>query len=288
MERDNWTKFISELQIRQIKADIYTNPFMAIDPFGSNEEISLPTIDNQHEFINDSRKLRHMVFKEEQDWSEQFKRLVFEHFDWNCEQPGHEKLEDYLVSMLVGRYILSGEYDAYEKKLHMRLPSSLFPQRNRLLKWFTIVNGIAALICIMLLVYQKRQEVYCVYVEQKNATNLIQTKILNLQKQNTVSKKNEKLYKKILDSVPESFEPLPILSSLAQKLPKYIWIRSYNMTSDKIHLSLTSSKDPGNLMSVLRNEKLYNIENIRKSRRYDGTYYLYLMLASPESSGGDK
>ena len=71
------------------------------------------------------------------------------------------------------------------------------------------------------------------------------------------------------------------MAILAQKLPKTIWIRSYNMHSDKINLSFTCSKDPGNLMSRLRNEKLYNIENIRKSRRHDGTYYLYLMLASP-------
>ena len=282
MKRDNWTKFVSELQIRQLNIDAYINPFMSIDPFASGQDVALPMLDGKHVFLSSVNDLRKMAFAKDMTQDEEQKKQILDSFAWDEDA---SKKEDYLVCMLVAKYVMSGEYDHYEKKLALKLPQSLIPQRNKFLKWCALVNGIAALLCLGMLLYQAREKVYCVYVEQKNAINLVQTQIRNLQKQNAASKKNEKLYKKIQGAVPANLNPLRVMAYLAQKLPKYIWIRSYNMTSDKIHLSLTSSKDPGNLMSKLRNGKLYNIENIRKSRRYDGTYYLYLMLASPETGG---
>ena len=277
IKRDNWRKFVSELQIRGLNIDAYINPFMSIDPFAAGQNVALPMIDNEHVFLSNADGLREISFVEDMKQDEEQKKEIFDCFVWD-EQ---EKLEEYFVCMLVAKYVMSGEYDQYEKKLALSLPQSLIPQRNKLLKLFVWINGIAALLCLAMLLYQAREKVYCVYVEQKNAINLVQTQIRNLQKQNSASKKNEKLYKKINGAVPANLNPLQVMAFLAQKLPKTIWIRSYNMTANKIHLSLTSSKDPGNLMSRLRNEKLYNIENIRKSRRHDGTYYLYLMLASP-------
>jgi len=286
MKRDNWTKFISELQIRQLSVDIYINPFMAIDPFAAGRDVILPTIDDKHIFLNDVHGLRKMGFTQNMTQDEELQKQIFDCFILGNEDFEQEKLKEYFVCMFVAKYVMSGDYDRYEKKLALKLPQSLIPQRNKFLKWCALINGIAALICLLMLLYQKREKVYCIYVEQRNAINLIQTQNRNLQKENSASKKKEKLYKKIQGAVPANLNPLQILAFLAQKLPKTIWIRSYNMTADKIHLSLTSSKDPGNLMSRLRNEKLYNVENIRKSRRHDGTYYLYLMLASPE--GGVK
>ena len=278
MLRDNWTKFISEFQIRQLHIDSFINPFMAVDPFAAGEDVALSTIDDEHVFLSGADGLRKMCFAENIKPNAEHQDQVSDGFVWNEDIP--EK-DDYFICMLVAEYVMSGDYDQYERKLALPLPQGLIPQRNKLLKWFSVVNGIAALICLGLLLYQAREKVYCVYVEQRNAINLIETKIRNVQKQNAVSKKNEKLYKKIEDAVPENLNPLRVMAFMAQKLPKHIWIRSYNMSSDKIHLSLTSSKDPGNLMSSLRNGELYNIENIRKSRRYDGTYYLYLVLTSP-------
>lgn len=277
MKRNNWTKFVSELQVRGLNLDIYLNPFMSIDPFAAGQNIALPMVDDEHVFLSNADGLREMSFVEDMKQDEEQKKEIFDCFVWD-EQ---EKLGEYFVCMLVAKYVMSGEYDKYEKKLALKLPQSLIPQRNKLLKLFAWINGIAALLCLAMLLYQAREKVYCVYVEQKNAINLVQTQIRNLQKQNSASKKNEKLYKKINGAVPANLNPLQVMAFLAQKLPKTIWVRSYNMTADKIHLSLTSSKDPGNLLSRLRNEKLYNLENIRKSRRHDGTYYLYLMLASP-------
>jgi hypothetical protein len=285
MKRDNWTKFISELQIRQINVDIFLNPFMCIDPFGAGQNVVLPMVDDKHVFLSSANGLRKMAFAKNMVQDEEQRKQVFDCFIWDEK---NVKKEEYFISMLVAKYVMSGDYDHYEKKLALKLPQSLIPQRNKFLKWCALVNGIAALICLAMLLCQAREKVYCVYVEQRNAINLVQTQNRNLQKQNAASKKNEKLYKKIQGAVPANLNPLRVMAYLAQKLPKYIWIRSYNMTSDKIHLSLTSSKDPGNLMSKLRNEKLYNIENIRKSRRYDGTYYLYLMLASPEAEAKNK
>ncbi|MDP8218566.1 MAG: hypothetical protein P9M03_07565 [Candidatus Theseobacter exili] len=282
MLRDNWTKFISELQIRGLNIDIFVNPFMSIDPFADGENVALPMIDDEYVFLSNSDGLRKMSFAENIVQDEAQKKQILDCFVWDKQ----EAVEKYFICMLVARYVISGEYDKYEKKLVLKLPQSLIPQRNKVLKWLTVISGIAALLCVDMLLYQAREKVYCVYSEQKNAINLVETQIENLQKQNAVSKKNEKLYKKINGSVPANLNPLRVMAFLAQKLPKFIWIRSYNMTSDKIHLSLTSSKDPGNLMSKLRNGKLYNIENIRKSRRHDGTYYLYLMLASPDT--GDR
>ena len=279
---DNWTKFISEFQIRELHIDSFINPFMAVDPFGAGKDVALPEIDDKHVFLSDAGGLRKMCSAENIRQNTEQQKRISECFVWNEEIP--EK-DDYYICMLVARYVMNGDYDQYEKKLALPLPQGLMPRRNKLLKWFTVVNGIAALLCLGLLLYQAREKVYCVYVEQRNAISLIETKIRNVQKQNAVSKKNEKLYKKIEGAVPVSLNPLRIMAFLAQKLPKYIWIRSYNMSSEKIHLSLTSSKDPGNLMSALRNGKLYNIENIRKSRRYDGTYYLYLVLAPPVGGG---
>ncbi|MDD5727529.1 MAG: hypothetical protein PHV59_03100, partial [Victivallales bacterium] len=97
-----------------------------------------------------------------------------------------------------------------------------------------------------------------------------------------VSKKGEKLRQKILDAIPADVNPLDILASMAHKLPKYIWISNYNMSGDKIHLNLTCRRDPGNLLATLRDNKVHVIDNIRKSRRYDGTYYLYLILSPPK------
>ena len=282
MLRDNWTKFVSELQIRGINIDAFINPFMSIDPFASGKNVALPMIDDKHVFLSNSDGLRKMCFAENIVQNEKQQKQILDCFVWN---EGIHQKEEYSVCMLIARYVMSGEYDKYEKKLALKLPNSLIPQRNKLLKWFTVISGIAALLCVDLLLYQAREKVYRVYSEQKNAINLVETQIRNLQKQNAASKKNEKLYKKINGSVPANLNPLRVMAFLAQKLPKFIWIRSYNMTSDKIHLSLTCSKDPGNLMSKLRNGRLYNIENIRKSRRHDGTYYLYLMLASPDLGG---
>lgn len=278
MKRENWTKFISELQIRQLHIDSFINPFMAVAPFAEGEDVALPGIDSEYVFLSSTDGLSKMGFDENIMPNTGQQKQIAERFVWNDELA--EK-EDYFICMLVASYVMSGDYDQYERKLALPLPQGLIPQRNKLLKWFTVVNGIAALLCLGLLLYQAREKVYCVYVEQRNAISLLETKIRNVQKQNAESKKNEKIYKKIEDSVPVNLNPLRVMAFLAQKLPKYIWIRSYNMTSDKIHLSLTSSKDPGNLMTSLRNGELYNIENIRKSRRYDGTYYLYLVLASP-------
>jgi hypothetical protein len=278
MLRENWTKFISELQVRGLHIDCFINPFMAVDPFGTGENVALPEIDDEHVFLSGADGLRKMCFAENIKPNVKQRKQISEGFVWNEELA--EK-DDYFICMLVANYVMSGDYDQYERKLALPLPQGLIPQRNKLLKWFTVVNGIAALLCLGLLLYQAREKVYCVYVEQRNAINLIETKIRNVQKQNAESKKNQKIYKKIEDAVSVNLNPLRIMAFMAQKLPKYIWIRSYNMSSDKIHLSLTSSKDPGNLMSTLRNGRLYNIENIRKSRRHDGTYYLYLVLASP-------
>ena len=282
IKRENWTKFISDFQIRQLHIDSFINPFMAVDPFGAGEDVALPEIDDKHVFLSGADGLRKMCFAENIRQNLEQQKRISECFVWNEEIP--EK-DDYYICMLIAGYVMSGDYDQYEKKLALPLPQGMMPRQNKLLKWFTVVNGIAALLCLGLLLYQAREKVYCVYVEQRNAISLIETKIRNVQKQNAVSKKNEKLYKKIEGAVPVSLNPLRIMAFLAQKLPKYIWIRSYNMSSEKIHLSLTSSRDPGNLMSALRNGKLYNIENIRKSRRYDGTYYLYLVLAPPVGGG---
>ncbi len=278
MPRDNWTKFISELQIRQLHIDSFINPFMAVEPFGAGQDVALPMIDDEHIFLSSVDGLRKMCFTKDVKQNSEQQEQILEDFVWDEEI---SEKGDYFICMLVARYVMCGEYDQYERKLTLPLPQGVIPQRNKLLKWFTVVNGIAALICLGLLLYQAREKVYCVYVEQRNAISLIETNIRNVQKQNAESKRNEKLYKKIEDAVPVNLNPLRIMAFLAQKLPKYIWIRSYNMSSDKIHLSLSSSKDPGNLMTTLRNGRLYNIENVRKSRRHDGTYYLYLVLASP-------
>ena len=288
MKRENWMKFISELQIRQLNADVYINPFMSVDPFAAEFDIALPTLDDKHVFLNDANGLRQMGFADNMNLNEELRKLLYDCFIWNHEATAKDELDKYCVSMLVARYVMSGEYDQYEKKLTYRLPNDLLPQRNKLLKWFTVINGITALLCLCLLLYQAREKVYRVYVEQKNAINLVETRIRNLTAVNAVSKKNGKLYKKVLEAVPANLDPLQILSFLAKKLPRYIWIRSYNMTGNKVHLSLTSSRDPGNLLTGLRNERLYNIENIQKSRRYDGTYYLSLIITSPESAGGGR
>ena len=199
MLRDNWVKFISELQIRGLNIDILVNPFMSIDPFATGENIALPVIDDEHVFLSGADGLREMSFAENIVQNEEQKKQILDCFVWDEED---STKEDFIVCMLVARYVMSGEYDKYEKKLALKLPQNLIPQRNKVLKWFTVVTGVVALICLSLLLYQAREKVYCVYVEQKNAINLVQTQIRNLQKQNSASKKNEKLYKKINGAVP--------------------------------------------------------------------------------------
>ena len=286
MERSSWIKFLSELQVRQINIDVYLNPFMTVDPFAAGNNIFLPMIDDHHVFTAGENGLRQMVNVIAKVDVNDFQSELVGNFEW--QDSTEVKTDEFIPCMLAARYVLSGEYDNYEKKLALKLPASLLPKRNKLLKYFTVVNAVAALICLLLLLYQMRQEVYRIYVEQKNAISLVQTQITNLQKLNAVNKKDEKLRQKIIDAVPQEIDPLKILASMARKLPKYIWIRSYNMTTKKVHLSLTSSRDPGNLLSTLRDDKNYTIDNLRKSRRYDGTYYLYLMLAPPKTMEGGK
>lgn len=286
MEQSSWIKFISELQVRQISIDVYLNPFMTVDPFAAGNNVFLPMIDDHHVFNAGENGLRQMVNVIGKIEGNDFQLELISNFE--SQNSAEIKTDEFIPCMLAARYVLSGEYDNYEKKLALKLPASLLPKRNKLLKYFTVVNAVAALICLLLLLYQMRQEVYRIYVEQKNAISLVQTQITNLQKLNAVNKKDEKLRQKIIDAVPQEIDPLKILASMARKLPKYIWIRSYNMTTKKVHLSLTSSRDPGNLLSTLRDDKNYTIDNLRKSRRYDGTYYLYLMLAPPKTMEGGK
>ncbi|MDD5597428.1 MAG: hypothetical protein PHV82_05755 [Victivallaceae bacterium] len=286
MERSGWMKFISELQVRQISLDVYVNPFMCLDPFAAGRDVLLPVVDGEHIFLAGDDGLRHMSCLTGHAESSDLYSELEKHFAWqsSADKTVKDDLSGFVPCMLAARYVLSGEYGVYEKKLAFRLPGNLLPRRNKLLKYFTVANGIAALICLTLLLFQMRQDVYRVYVEQKNAIILKQTQIKNLQVQNAAARKGAKLRQKIIAAVPEEIDPLKVLASMARKLPKYIWLSSYNMTSQKVHLNLTSSRDTGDLLSKLRDERVYTIDNLRKSRRHDGTYYLYLILAPPKNA----
>jgi hypothetical protein len=239
--REEWEKLLAEVRASGCKFDTFIYPGMAGDTELSGNDVS--------------------------EFAKEFTGL----------EAGDT--EKYLPGLLVGKYVLEKNYDRFEKPTGVRLPRDITPRRNNLFKAVTFCSGMAALICLLLMVNQAFQADYSIYRKQDEALDNARNILLKLNEINRKHRLKIKEIDKIIEDVPEDVDNLRALDFLAARLPRTMWITNYNLNSDKINLSLQSASDPGNVMGRLNNSKNYKIANLRKNRSHDGSYRIYLVLS---------
>gem|GEM_PF-3221494 len=275
--KSEWNLFLEQVDASGIKFDIFIYPFMAAGMEFSDFPICLPEM--EVEFYlgrRDDSGLRHMKSEIDHGNVQKLWEMLEKKFSRSEDLP--EFNEGFITCLLAGNYILSGDYVKNEKKSRMPVPQRFIPQRLRVLKAMTISSGAAALLGLALLAGTHWSQAYDRHEQVKMETSELTRKLDQekiLVKRNTL---RSKTVAKVSAALPAQFDNIGILCYMAQNLPRNTWIHDYRLSGEKIYLTLKSSSEPGNTLSQLNKTQYFVVDNSRKTRNYDGSYYIFLIL----------
>jgi hypothetical protein len=278
MHSREWENYLNMLRSSDLMPDDYIYPFMAADPELEQMPVCLPEIDSRFYLTRPAEDgLRRMeliapdIINRDASWDELIK-------DFSLEEEFARLLDkDYAACLLVANYVMNGHHRRGTNKSLM--PREFKPQRLKVLKAITLAAGILAALGILFCVGQKWSRLQSRYNFQQR--KIVET-IRQLEQEKLFLKQNagkEKLINKILSSIPSRDDNLAVLSYLAQIFPKEIWLNDYRLQGDKVYLTIKCSAEPEEAMAKLGMASFFTVDNLRKTRNPDGSYYIYVILS---------
>ena len=277
MHNREWENLLDVLRSSSLMPDDYIYPFMAADPELEKMPLCLPEVDSRFYLtapFEDGLRRMELVTPEmissDTAWDELLK-------NFSREENAAPLDKSFAACLLVANYLINGHHRRSMNKSLM--PREFKLQRLKALKALTLAAGILAMLGILFCIGQKWSRLQSRYNLQQSeiaatAGQLDQEKLFL--KQN-VGK--EKLIKKILSSLPSRDDSLAVLSYLAQIFPKEIWLNDYRLQGDKVYLTLRCSIDPEDALAKLNTASFFTVDNLRKNRNPDGSYYIYVILS---------
>ncbi len=273
-----WERFANELERSGIKADAFIYPFMAVDPELAELPVYLPETDAKFYFSARGQDgLRYMEpvtsCADPAAMSEALSKTL------GCPSDMEPKsAESCLAGLLTAKYVSGSHYRGRGNRSQPPLPSAMYPQRCRLLKGLTLISGIAALVCMGLWLGAEWRDLHgrcsALQLEITAAKHQLDSE-KNFLQQNAAK---SKAVSKVLASLPNRAAVLQLLCYLAPRLPKDIAMSSYNMQGNRAFLTMKCASDPENALAQIGDSARYTVENLRKNRNQDGSYYIYLVL----------
>ena len=278
VRQTEWERFTGALEQSEIKADAFIHPFMAVEPELSELPAYLPETDVKFYLSAPGADgLRQM--EPVSSCAEPTAMLEAENTALGCPEDMDPLLaQRCLTGLLTAKYVFAKHYGKAGAISQLPLPASLYPQRCRMLKRLTLVSGLAALACLALWLGSEWHKLHGHYsAAQQEIVTLKQ----QLDAEKTFLRQNasrSKAVSKVLSSLPSRAAVLGMLCYLASKLPKDIAVNSYNMQGNKVNLTMKCASDPENALAQVGDSARYTMENLRKNRNQDGSYYVYLVL----------
>ena len=261
----------------RIKADAFIYPFMAVDPELATLPVYLPDTDAAYYWSAPGPDgLRQM--EPVASCLDPAAMSAALNVELGCPaEMDPELAKRCTASLLTAKYV-SGSHYGHGDRRRPALPASLYPQRCRMLKRLTAVSGLAALVCIGLWLGAEWLDLHGRYsalqLEIADAKHLLDAEKAFLQQNASRSK----AVSKVLSSLPSRAAALQLLCYLAPRLPKDIAMNSYNMQGNRAFLTMKCASDPENALAQVGDSARYTVENLRKNRNQDGSYYIYLVL----------
>lgn len=276
MHNREWENLLDVLRSSSLMPDDFIYPFMAIDPELEQLPLYLPEI-NSRFFLTVPLEdgLRRMelstpeIISSNAAWDELLK-------NFSREENSAPLDKSYAACLLVANFLMNGSRRSINKSL---MPQEFKPQRMKVLKALTLAAGILAALGIIFCVGQKWSRLQSRYNLKQSE---IAATVKQLDQEKLFLRQNagkEKLIKKILSSLPSRDDSLAVLNYLAQIFPKEIWLNDYRLQGDKIYLTLKCSIDPEDALAKLNTASFFTVDNLRKTRNPDGSYYIYVILS---------
>jgi len=275
-----WERFTGELERSGIKTDGFVYPFMAVDPELAEVPVYMPETDaNFYWSAPGHDGLRQMEPVSSCADPAALSAAASMALGYPADMEP-ELAKRCFAGLLAAKYVsINGNHDRRRgDRRQLPLPVSLYPQRCRMLKRLTIASGMAALVSLGLWLGNEWRDLHGRYsvVQQEIAAVKDQLdKEKNFLRQNATKSKS---VSKVLASVPSRNGVLQLLCYLAPRLPKDIAMSSYNMQGNRVQLTMKCASDPENALAQVGDSARYTVENLRKNRNHDGSYYIYLVL----------
>lgn len=271
-----WERLLSNLDAAGIQADGVINPFMAADPLLADKDIFWPALDEEYLFSRPQRDgLRQMVTVEQEKQPEAIKADELAELSEAAQSIQND--ENYIPALLLARYALDGHLTADRKGL-LPLPGQLQPQRCVMWRRLAVAMGIVTFLLLGLLLgrsWHDARNRYEKIVAAQERVNGLLTKQQKLIMKNLAT---EKMLQKIAETKPGSTEVPVILAHLTRKLPEKMWVTNFRSKDQSIDLTITTSEDNDNILTLLSENGVFVAKNLRKQRSYDGSTTLQLFL----------
>jgi hypothetical protein len=278
VQQTEWERFTGELERSGIKADGFIYPFMAVGPELAGLPVFLPEVDAKFYWSAPGQDgLRHM--EPVASCADPAAMSAASSMALGCPADMEPALaERCLACLLTAKYVSGKHWHGRGGRNQLTLPASLCPRHCRLLKRLTIASGMAALISLGLWLGAEWRELHGRYsvAQQEIATVKHQLDAEKAFLRQNASR--SKAVSKVLASLPNRAAVLQLLCYLAPRLPKDIAMNSYNMQGNRVQLTMKCASDPENALAQVGDSARYTVENLRKNRNFDGSYYLYLVL----------
>lgn len=148
------------------------------------------------------------------------------------------------------------------------VPSEIQPVRCQTLRRiYLFFAAVVAVLCGIVL-WGRFDRSYVEYQKIEKTNEELSRQLSSLQKQNMLANKQKKILKQYADLKVGSSEMIKMILELTQKIPSYMWVKSFNMpnSSGVVTLKLVSAKDDSNFYRSMIDGKTYILKNLSKSR----------------------
>lgn len=154
------------------------------------------------------------------------------------------------------------------------IPGSMRPERYKFLRKINLILMLFAIIFASVVLIERSNRSYAHYETLEQENSKLRQELKELQTQSFRLAEEEKLLKEYRDSNIgyAGFEEL--LLEITQKIPSYMWVKSFRLSGNTLELTVESTKDDVNFYNTMKSGKLYELKNLRKNKgRGDGFDY---------------
>ncbi len=146
------------------------------------------------------------------------------------------------------------------------VPENMRPVRYRALKRINRTVAALAVIAAAFVIFSHWDRSYAEWKRIENENRQLTAELRELQRRNLKLNGDEKL----LNSYREANAGYPqlelLLQELTQKVPDYMWVKSFRLSGNAADLVLESAKDDINFYNTMKDGKFYELRNLRKNK----------------------
>lgn len=163
------------------------------------------------------------------------------------------------------------------------VPDDIRPVRYRSLRRLTLALAILTMIFAAALLVERGKHSYVHYQKIEQENDALRKQLRGLQAENFRLTAKEKMLNEYRDLKAGYAELENLLLEITQKIPSYMWVKSFRLSGNSVEMMVESSKDDINFYNTMKRGALYELKNLRKNKgRGDGfDYSVTLELVQP-------